>query len=70
VSLVRRICICSDHWRKNLPILGLKCRTFAVDLLGYGYSDKPSPRYLSLFLQMHMHTINIQDCIFKGQPLA
>ena len=38
-------CLRSDHWRKNIPILGLKCRTFAVDLLGYGYSDKPSPRY-------------------------
>lgn len=32
-----------DHWRKNLPVLGQQCRTFAVDLLGYGYSDKPSP---------------------------
>lgn len=39
--------MCSDHWRKNLPILGLKCRTYAIDLLGYGYSDKPSPRYIS-----------------------
>lgn len=35
---------CSDHWRKNLPVLGLKCRAFAIDLLGYGYSDKPSPQ--------------------------
>ena len=33
-----------DHWRKNLPVLGLKCRAYAIDLLGYGYSDKPSPR--------------------------
>ena len=33
-----------DHWRKNLPVLGLKCRAYAIDLLGYGFSSKPSPR--------------------------
>lgn len=25
-------------------MLGLKCRTYSVDLLGYGYSSKPDPR--------------------------
>jgi hypothetical protein len=34
----------ADHWRKNLPALGGRCRVWAVDLLGYGFSDKPSPR--------------------------
>lgn len=33
-----------DHWRKNLPELGRSCRVYAIDLLGYGYSDKPDPR--------------------------
>eukprot|EP00878_Enallax_costatus_P002483 GHUV01002663.1.p1 GENE.GHUV01002663.1~~GHUV01002663.1.p1 ORF type:complete len:406 (+),score=72.01 GHUV01002663.1:129-1220(+) len=33
-----------DHWRKNTPVLGQKFRTYAIDLLGYGYSDKPTPR--------------------------
>lgn len=28
------------HWRKNLPELGQSCRAYAIDLLGYGYSDK------------------------------
>ena len=28
------------HWRKNLPALGESCRAYAIDLLGYGYSDK------------------------------
>jgi pimeloyl-ACP methyl ester carboxylesterase len=33
----------SDHWRKNLPDWGMDHRVFAIDLLGYGFSDKPVP---------------------------
>lgn len=33
-----------DHWRKNLRVIGECNRAFAIDLLGYGYSDKPDPR--------------------------
>lgn len=35
---------CRDHWRKNTPVLGQTHRTYAIDLLGYGFSDKPNPR--------------------------
>lgn len=34
----------SDHWRKNLPVLGKSHRVYSIDLIGYGYSDKPNPR--------------------------
>ena len=35
----------ADQWRKNLPVLSSEGhKTYAVDLLGYGYSDKPDPR--------------------------
>ena len=33
----------SDHWRKNLPVLGKSHRVYSIDLVGYGYSDKPNP---------------------------
>jgi pimeloyl-ACP methyl ester carboxylesterase len=31
------------HWRKNLPVLGQTCRCYALDLIGFGGSDKPKP---------------------------
>jgi pimeloyl-ACP methyl ester carboxylesterase len=37
-------CACSDHWRKNTPELGQRFRAYSIDLLGYGFSDKPDPR--------------------------
>ncbi|KAF0905887.1 hypothetical protein E2562_008915 [Oryza meyeriana var. granulata] len=36
----------SDHWRKNIPVLAMNNRVYAIDLIGYGYSDKPNPREL------------------------
>lgn len=38
--------ICSDHWRKNIPVLAKSHRVYAIDLIGYGYSDKPNPRQI------------------------
>ncbi|KAB1996640.1 hypothetical protein ES319_D13G245000v1 [Gossypium barbadense] len=34
----------SNHWRKNIPVLAKSHRVYAIDLIGYGYSDKPNPR--------------------------
>ena len=31
------------HWRKNLPVLAESCRCYAIDLIGFGGSDKPQP---------------------------
>ena len=31
------------HWRKNLPTLGESCRCYALDLIGFGGSAKPTP---------------------------
>jgi pimeloyl-ACP methyl ester carboxylesterase len=32
-----------QHWRKNLPFLGQFSRCYAIDLIGFGGSDKPTP---------------------------
>ena len=31
------------HWRKNIPALAKHCRVYAIDLIGFGGSAKPSP---------------------------
>ncbi len=31
------------HWRKNIPVLAKTCRVYAIDLIGFGGSAKPTP---------------------------
>lgn len=31
------------HWRKNIPALATHCRVYALDLIGFGGSAKPTP---------------------------
>lgn len=31
------------HWRKNIPALAKNCRVYAIDLIGFGASAKPTP---------------------------
>ena len=35
------------HWRYNMPYLSRKYRVYAIDLLGFGQSDKPLVNYTS-----------------------
>lgn len=44
VLLIHGFGASSDHWRKNLPVLGQRHRVFALDLMGFGFSDKPNPQ--------------------------
>jgi pimeloyl-ACP methyl ester carboxylesterase len=39
------------HWRKNIPVLAQSCRVYALDLIGFGASAKPSPQQLPYTLE-------------------
>lgn len=42
VVLIHGFGACWQHWRKNLPFLGAFSRCYALDLIGFGASAKPS----------------------------
>eukprot|EP00971_Amphidinium_carterae_P295006 5857907-Amphidinium_carterae.2 len=44
VLLIHGLFVNADHWRRNMPALAAAgFRVFSLDLVGYGYSSKPSP---------------------------
>jgi pimeloyl-ACP methyl ester carboxylesterase len=43
VVLIHGFGASSQHWRKNISVLGTKFRTYAIDLIGFGNSAKPTP---------------------------
>ena len=43
VVLVHGFAASWGHWRKNLPVLGKYYHCYALDLIGFGGSDKPQP---------------------------
>jgi pimeloyl-ACP methyl ester carboxylesterase len=43
VLLVHGFGASCGHWRKNLPVLGENYRCYALDLIGFGGSAKPTP---------------------------
>lgn len=43
VILIHGFGASSDHWRKSIAVLAETNRVYAIDLLGFGLSAKPSP---------------------------
>lgn len=45
ILLVHGFGASADHWRFNIPVLAQQHRVYAVDLLGFGWSEKPDIAY-------------------------
>lgn len=63
------------HWRKNIPVLAAGgYRVFALDLLGFGGSDKPQLNYTvelwQELLQNFWHTHVQQPAVFVGNSVG
>jgi pimeloyl-ACP methyl ester carboxylesterase len=43
VVLIHGFGACWQHWRKTIPVLAQFCRVYAIDLIGFGASAKPTP---------------------------
>lgn len=43
VVLIHGLGASSDHWRKNIAVLAENHRVYAIDLIGFGQSAKPTP---------------------------
>lgn len=48
VVLLHGICCSVEEWRENVLALSAKHRVFAVDLIGYGLTDKPTNETYSI----------------------
>ena len=42
VVLIHGFGACKEHWRHNLPTLAAEYRVYAIDLIGFGASSKPT----------------------------
>jgi len=43
VILIHGFGASSDHWQKNISVLGNHYQVYAIDLIGFGFSAKPTP---------------------------
>ncbi len=73
--LVHGFGACIGHWRKNIPVLAAAgYRVFALDLLGFGGSDKPPLNYtLELWEQLlkDFCAAHIQEpAVFVGNSIG
>lgn len=75
VVLIHGFGACIGHWRKNIPALAqADCRVFALDLLGFGASDKPTLDYslevwqdlLKDFWETHIQ----DEAVFVGNSMG
>lgn len=62
-------------WRKNIPALSERYRVYALDLLGFGFSDKPLDEnysmdaYAELIIQF-MNALKIERAVLVGHSLG
>ncbi|UZJ40809.1 alpha/beta fold hydrolase [Prosthecochloris sp. SCSIO W1101] len=63
-----------EHWNQNIPLFAEKFHILAIDLLGFGGSEKPNARYrLSLFAEQIRALLahkNISNVVIVGHSMG
>ncbi len=64
----------AERWLKVMPLLSTKYRVIAPDLIGFGYSDKPSTDYtiefFAKFLSSFIDSLGLHKTILIGTSLG
>ncbi len=74
VILIHGLGASADIWMYNIEALAKEHRVFALDLVGFGRSDKPGPSFSPLdytpFLDDFIRTLNMDGVSLVGQSLG
>ncbi|MGI0008704.1 MAG: alpha/beta fold hydrolase [Nitrosopumilaceae archaeon] len=74
VLLIHGLGASAERWARVIPYLSKKYNVIAVDLIGYGFSDKPSvdytPVFFSQFIFDFLNTLGITKTSMIGSSLG
>ena len=74
VLLIHGLGASAERWAHVIPYLSKKYHVIAVDLIGYGFSDKPSvdytPAFFSQFIFDFLNTLGIAKTSMIGSSLG
>ncbi|MCB9436758.1 MAG: alpha/beta fold hydrolase [Anaerolineales bacterium] len=63
-----------ENWELTIPALAAQHRVYALDLVGFGYTEKPdvdySLHYLAGFVQAFMHALDLEEASIIGHSLG
>lgn len=64
----------AERWIKTIPLLSKNYRVIALDMIGFGYSDRPSEDYtiefFSKFLSAFIDALGLKETILIGTSLG
>ena len=74
VLLIHGLGASAETWQDTLPVLAEAHHVYAVDLVGFGYSDKPAAEYtvdyLVDFIRGFMDVVGIEEAALIGHSLG
>jgi len=74
VLMIHGLGASAETWQNTLPVLAQTHHVYAVDLVGFGYSDKPAAQYtvdyLVDFIRGFMDVVGLEEATLIGHSLG